>query len=345
MTAFTVTINTVLVNPTLAPLLDAIRAATGREDIDWARQPEPLTGGFWAEMWRVRITGSPELAGDLVARVMPVADVARRETRVQRRLAEDGFPTPMVRLSAGPGPHLDRAWMLMEHASGQTLLADLSGPGALLRLPQLVRSLPDTLADCAAALHGIPPDVVDPELAPCDDTERILARLHGDAAARDDRDLVTLAESLTGSRPAARRLAICHGDLHPFNILARPGAHTVLDWSSTQIADPTYDLAFTHLLLAQPPLAAPAPLRPIIDTAGRGIARRFLKSYERRTGHPVDTARLRWFTRLQSLRILGEVASWSHDDTIDTHRDHPFLALAPALRRIMTADAGSRSPA
>ena len=65
---------------TEALLLEALRAGTGRPDLRYAAPPRRLTGGYWAEMFVVRLSGaSAELGGDLVARISPVAATASRD--------------------------------------------------------------------------------------------------------------------------------------------------------------------------------------------------------------------------------------------------------------------------
>ncbi|MDH3679111.1 MAG: phosphotransferase [Acidimicrobiia bacterium] len=309
-------------------LLEAIRATAEQPTLEWARPAIPLTGGFWAQMWHVRLaTDCPGLGGELVARVMPEPDVAARETAVQAHLARSGYPTPIVRLAAPPGPHLGRAWMLMDHAPGQPLLTGLSGAAALARLPRIARALPDQLAQHAAALH-----VVDP--APlCDaiDGTDLLIPLRERAVAIDRPDLISLADHLDDSRPPPGRVVLCHGDLHPFNILTDPDGDTVLDWSATRIADPAYDIAYTRLLLVHTPLSAPRPLRAAIAAAGRVLAHRFTATYNRTASVPVDPDQLAWYTDLHALRVVTEVASWQANGELAKHPGHPFLTLSPAL--------------
>lgn len=315
-------------------LLAAIRAEAGSPSLEWARAPVPLTGGFWAELWRVELaTDEPVLGGDLVARVMPDPEVAARETAVQAHLAERGYPTPAVRLHGAPGPELDRAWMLMDHARGLPMIDDLSGIGAIARLPRLARAMPDQLARCAAGLHTLDPGPLRSTLLDADP----LPRLHALAGTLDRPDLVAVADWLEHTRPAAGAMVFCHGDLHPFNVLTHTDGDTVLDWSSAIIAEPESDLAFTHLLLANPPLVAPPPLRPAIAAAGRALARRFVRTYERLAGAPVPPDRLGWYVDLHALRVVAEVASWQADDSPDRRPGHPYHLLAPTLSRRLRA--------
>ena len=65
-------------------------------------EPQPLAGGFWASMYRLRLVGQPlGVPSDVVFRIAPDAAMGAKELAVQRTIAEMGFGTPRVRL-AGP---------------------------------------------------------------------------------------------------------------------------------------------------------------------------------------------------------------------------------------------------
>lgn len=323
-------------------LLAAIRTAAGNADLNWASTPQPLTGGFWAQMWQVNLTGHATLTGDLVARVMPEPAIAARETAVQTYLASAGYPTPTVHLAAAPGPDLDQAWMLMDHAPGAPLLTGLAGPSALARLPRTARALPDQLACHAAALHRIDPSPISEHLqhdrTDGDDIDDLLGRVRDQTIAIDRPDLTGAANHLHRHRPPAGVSVICHGDLHPFNVLTHAHGDTVLDWSATRVAHPAYDIAYTQLLLANPPLTAPAPLRPAIGLAGRALAHRFTTTYERHAPQQMQAEHVNWYSQLHALRILTEVGTWHAHDELADHPHHPFLTLAPATT-LLLADA------
>jgi aminoglycoside phosphotransferase (APT) family kinase protein len=268
---------------------------------------------------------------------MPNAEVAARETAVQAHLADAGYPTPKVHLAAGPGTELDQAWMVMDLAPGQPLLAGLSGASALLRLPQIARNLPDTLAQHAATLHGLDPT---PLLSKLTDAPAPLERIHAQAMLTGRSDLESVAAWLDRNRPSAGQPAICHGDLHPFNILTAPTGDTVLDWSTAAIADPAYDMAFTRFLLSHPPLPAPRALRPVIGAAGHQLARRLILSYNRLAAKPLDPAQLDWHTNLHLLRILTEVGSWEAQGETDQHLGHPFLTIVSTVSHRLERSTG-----
>ena len=319
-------------------LLESIRDVSGEKSLTWARPPLRLTGGFWAKMWRIRLhTESALLAGDLVARVMPDPEVAHWETEVQDHLAKHGFPTPAVRLASPPCPQLDRAWILMDLAPGEPLLKDFSGASTIVNLPQFPRSMPDALARNAAALHAINPESLIAKLG----TRDILAELRDQTAEVGRAELIAAADQLAQDRPQEGPIVICHGDLHPFNVLSDPVGDTILDWSTARLTAPEYDLAFTRILFKCLPTPVPQIMAPVMEPAinalGNTVAERFIGTYEQIAPWPVDRDRLSWFTRLHALKILNLVASWyasggPEDDT------HPFLVMSPKLQRYLGLD-------
>jgi aminoglycoside phosphotransferase (APT) family kinase protein len=320
-------------------LLRVVRRAVGDEGVGFVGLPEPLTGGFWARLMTFRLSGAPAAwSGELVARVMPDAATAVKETTFQRAVAAQGYPTPRVLAAGGPEEGIDgQAYMVMELAAGRPLLAGLDGVRALLQLPSLARRLPATLADVLARLHTVEPAPVVAELAATGvrrpDLQSMLVGLEEAAMNLGRADLATAAAWLAAHPPVGDQdVVICHGDMHPFNVLVDDqGAVTVLDWSAAVLAPAGYDLGFTSLLLAEPPLVLPGPLQPVARRAGRALSRRFLRAYERAGAVAVDRDALRWFQGLACLRALVEVAGWVAAGTIDGRAGHPWLLGGDAL--------------
>ena len=84
-------------------LIGVLRDAAGTQDLDYGRRPEPLPGGFWAELMSFSLARPPDgWPAELVARLMPDPGAARKETIVQRAVAAAGFPTPRVRVAGSP---------------------------------------------------------------------------------------------------------------------------------------------------------------------------------------------------------------------------------------------------
>ena len=191
-------------------LLGVLRRVTGDADLAYDGDPVPLTGGFWAELVTFRLADPPaEWGGSLVARVMPDAATAAKETVFQAEVAAEGFATPRVLASGGPTDGVDgRAFMVMTLADGQPLLAGLDGLRALAKLPSLARRLPVTLATVLAELHRLDPTPIEDGLdaagvaRPGLDT--MLDSLRGTSDALERADLAA-ATDVVADPPARRR--------------------------------------------------------------------------------------------------------------------------------------------
>ena len=338
--------NTVTVNSDglTDQLLAVLRSVTGSLSLAYARAPVPLTGGFWAELFAFSLAQPPDgWPHDLVARMMPDAITARRETLIQAAVATAGFPTPVVRAAGGPEDGLGRAFMVMDRAPGAPLLSGLSLTGALGRGPALFGEIPRLLASTMARLHALDPEPVRGQLeaaAAIVSVGSMLAIMRERAAEFGRPDLAQAAQWLIDhpARPAPD--VICHGDLHPFNLLRDGARVTLLDWSTALLAPRSYDVAFTCLALAEPALAAPGWLRSPVRWLGRRIAGRFVRSYQASTGVVIDRADLAWHQAAVCLRALVEVAGWTHSGQREAHAGHPWLATGPAFAARLTAVTG-----
>lgn len=323
-----------------AQLLATLREATADPDLAFDRAPEQLTGGFYAQMLRFRLAGSPEgLDGELVARIVPNQDSGLWEAAIQAYVADHDVPTPHVRLTADASSRLGRFLIVMDHVEGRPPLSGLSFSTLATNLPSLVRRLPDELADMAARLHAIDPAPlvselralpVDVPLTVVDYVERqtLQAKLY-DAA-----ELERVGERLLRTQPPRGTDVVTHGDLHPFNLLETANGTVLLDWTVALVAHPAFTLAFTQLMLSNPPIPLPKAGTVALRWLGRRMARRFLDSYESLTPQlqgPVDAAALAWYRQVHSLRILVEVAGWDAAG----HRPvgHPWILLEPVARR------------
>jgi aminoglycoside phosphotransferase (APT) family kinase protein len=321
-----------------------LRVTAGRPDLEYARPPEALRGGFWAELLSFSLVRPPDRwPAELVARLMPDPRPARKETIVQRAMAAAGYPTPPVRASGGPDDGLGRAFMVMDRAPGRPALAGLDG--GLTRAGVLgVLQAPGLLATAMARLHALDPELVRGELEQVREVPvtvpallAVLARLAGESGRPD---LAGAAGWLADHPPRPAADVICHGDLHPFNLLADGSQVTVLDWSSALLAPRAYDVGFTTLLLREPPLRVPGWQRPLVRWFGRVLARRFLRGYQRRATATVEPGELRWYQAVICLRALVEVGGWVHDGTAGSRGGHPWLVSGPAFARRLTALTG-----
>jgi len=326
-------------------LLTVLRSVTGAPTLTYSRAPVRLTGGFWAELFAFSLAQPPEgWPRDLVVRVMPQADTARKETAIQRSVAASGFPTPVVRAAGGPDDGLGNAYMIMDRAPGTPLLSGLSATGALGRGRALFAEIPRLLAATMARLHALDPEPVRVQLdasgAKIVSVGSLLAVLRQRAAEFGRSDLVRAAQSLADRPAPPGPDVICHGDLHPFNLLRDGSRITLLDWSTAVLAPRSYDVACTFLALSEAALDVPRWLRPPVRWIGRRIAGRFLRSYQRSSGVAIDQAELAWHQAVLSLRALVEMSGWTHAGQEGSHGDHPWLASGPAFAARLTAATG-----
>ena len=315
-------------------------------DTALASEPSPLAGGFWASMYRLRLEGQPlGVPEDVVFRIAPDAAMGAKELAVQLTVAEMGFATPRVRLSGPVDDELGGSWSVMDFAPGVPPLGDLNGIAALRRAPALFARMPKQLAAAMASLHALDPDPVSAAVEETAPTvawrvDQLLKHFEAGAEVLGRSDLVVAVRLLAQRRPPEGTTVICHGDLHPFNLLVDDdGDVTVIDWTAAIRAEPAYDVAFTALLLANPPLDAPGPLGAVIHWVGGRLSRRFVNRY--RTIAPQhDLGNLDWYRALHGARFLIEAASLEAKHGPGSG-GHPFGALIPAATRALTAITGA----
>jgi aminoglycoside phosphotransferase (APT) family kinase protein len=309
---------------------------------------EPLVGGQWATMARARLAGTAgDVPADVVVRVVPDPAMGAKELAVQAAAVSVGIRTPRVHLTGDVGGPLGGAWAVMDFVDGAPMLAGLDGAGAVRQFPALFRHLPRRLADTMASIHRVDPEPVARRVraaAPgvAFTVDEVLAHLEAGAVAEPW--LVGALGRLRAARPSQDGAVLCHGDLHPFNLLAGPGGDlTVLDWTAAAVAPPAYDVALTWLLLGHPPLAAPAALRPAIRGAGALLARRFVAGYRAANpGAPLDA--LGWYAGLHATRILVDLALWRAAGD-SRAAAHPWRLVEPGARRALRRAGGeTRTP-
>jgi len=323
-------------------ILERLRHVPGFEDAALSGEPQPITGGFWATLLLLPLDAAPVPA--VVLRLMPDTPLTAKETAFQREAFRQGFPVPEILLAGDRDAGLGRAYLVMAHIAGAPPLAGLDGVAALRRLPSTARALPQLLGSVMAQLHTLDPA---PFLALRDtgvsvETTDLLDSWTAWADALGRTDVATAAARLSELRPTPAATVVCHGDLHPFNLLVdADGKWTLLDWTAAVIAEPAYDISFTSILLRHPPLAVPRMLQPAIDAAGAYVTRRFQASYQANGQSLPDPARLAWHTALHSVRILLEVEAWRHDGTVADHLGHPWLSIGRTAAAVLSRATGT----
>ena len=288
-------------------LLAYLRAG-GASGTDFAVLPSRMLGGFDTLVYAFALRDPPpELAGPLVLRVYRDAQGpqrARREASLQNGVGALGFPIPRVLLTCADRGVLGGAFLVMQRIPGRVMLDAFFGPRVL--------AMPGLLAALQARLHGLDAEALRRRLD-ADGTAAAelsvsadLAAMQEQAAAAQLAGLAPGLEWLRAHRPAPPvRLAICHGDFHPLNILLEGRRVSgVLDWAWSKIDDPAWDVGATVALMTQGPLALPGVLQGVAAAARRWLVARYLRAYA--AVRPIDLTAVRFYEALRCVGMLLE---------------------------------------
>jgi hypothetical protein len=166
--------------------------------------------------------------------------------------------------------HDGRPGLVLQRLDGVDLLA------LLQKRPWLVRRFSRVLSSAHLAVHRIAAPAGLP------DVRQVL-----DGRIRDAELPVSLRDYALGvldGLPAGDRL--CHGDLHPGNLLLSTGRAEVIDWTAATRGTPESDHARTMLLLrwANPLPSTPLKSRALIAAGRRLLTRGYDRAY--RQGAP-----------------------------------------------------------
>jgi aminoglycoside phosphotransferase (APT) family kinase protein len=132
-------------------------------------------------------------------------------------------------------------------------------------------------------------------------------------------------------KPAFDPAVVCHGDIHPFNMLVTDdGLFTMLDWTNGNLCRREYDVGFTAALLQCAPLEVPGIAERPLGAFTGALARRFVATY--RQSAPINLDVVEWFEILQYGRCLAAVVTAPIDDPI-IGKSHPFRVSAKAMAR------------
>jgi len=166
----------------------------------------------------------------------------------QDAVAREACPVPGVRLLCTDFSVLGGAFTIMDFMPGRPLLLSI--------VPE---AMPGVVAGFQVALHRINPAPLMESFRQCgpgisDCRFRLTTSLVEPRmlAGRYPRLFPPIVGWLVTHFPGdPERLSICHGDLHPLNILVRNDRVTgVVDWTNATVADPMLDIAGTSLILA-----------------------------------------------------------------------------------------------
>jgi thiamine kinase len=212
------------------------------------------------------------------------------EAAALRALDADGYPVPaFVSTTTVDG----RPGLVIGRVDGRNLLDQFG------RRPLSIFATARVLGDLHAAMHrrAAPPEL--PSL-------RDVLRARVDEAGALPHDLRPRVLALLDGLPDGDRL--CHGDLHPGNVLGTADDPVVIDWGDATRGAPAADVARTWVLVR---FGALPPGTPATTRALAGVGRRILLRGHRaayRAAAPLDEALLaRWQVVAAAARLWDPV--------------------------------------
>ena len=290
--------------------LDYLRAKLSAPALRYAEPPAAMHGGHDTQIFAFRLDGAtgapPAWTGPLVLRVLPREHDPRRalrEAAAQNAVADLGYPAPRVLDASADLAPVGGAFLVMARARGRPMFAErrIGFAGALV--------------DIQARLHDLD---AEPFLRAMDGTggrapamlPALLAWLAQRAGGHAHPGLRPGVDWLLAHRPPEpARLAICHGDFHPLNVLMSGREVTaVLDWPNAVVADSAYDVAATKVILAFVPVSlmpVPAPARAVIQVARLVMVKRYTAGMRRR--RPMAPPVLAYYEAVACMRHLVRV--------------------------------------
>lgn len=285
-------------------LITYLKAAYNDFSLAYDLPLTPLKGGIETKTYHFQLKGGQaELNGPLILRLYPEfrgAEDAVWESSVQNALAKKGYPVACAYQVCTDKAILGGAFYLMEYLSGQPLW---EAP---------FDTIPEMLGETHANLHKMDPGpLVKALIEQGFDEKRFQFRT-------DFFNALTIAAKGTefpwtramldwliqNRPPQPERLALCHGDFHPLNILCLNGKVTgVLDWHLS-IADPILDVANTIRLITMVQFFS-IPGAESIDW--ETFIQNYLNAY--RTRLPLDLTHIDYYRVVQNLVFLYDLGN------------------------------------
>jgi aminoglycoside phosphotransferase (APT) family kinase protein len=215
---------------------------------------ELIARGNTSDVWR--------WSDDTVVKVLRPeipAHWAALEYEITRRVREAGLPVPatdgVVEVNGRPG-------VVLEHVAGPSMWSRMKDDPD--EVPRLVEELVDLQEQVLAAgpIEGLP-----------DLAERLHAKI--DEAAQLPADERAEAHHLLAGLPTGT--ALCHGDMHPANVLGSSRGWIIVDWFDAAIGYPLADYARSALLM--PPASAVESANRHLDGATVDLLGRLHDAY------------------------------------------------------------------
>lgn len=209
------------------------------------------------------------------------------EAKIARIVQDAGLPTPRV----GEIVQVNgRRGLVYERVEAGTML------DAIRARPMRAAQLGRALAELHAVTHNQPvPDLP---------SQREELKYSISAAQSLPDDLKQLALRALEALPDGAQL--CHGDLHPGNVLMTARGPLIIDWMTAKRGNPVADVARTYLLLS---MGNPPSMfeRIVVNLIRSRFVAAYLEQYSKL--RPLDQREMRaWFPVLAAARLNENIA-------------------------------------
>ncbi len=258
-----------------------------------------ISDGWECDVYRVDLQGVRDglpVRRDLILRVYlgnGAVPKSRHEFQIMRTLHQAGYPVPRVDALLAEDSPIGQPLVLMERVDGLVL-----GPAMITASDDRERERYfDLFCRLLADLHALDwqPFVSQPEqYRPGDAPSRWVTGMRNLLAPMNATEFDEALDWLDERALLvdSRRLSLVHWDFHPWNVLLRSnGDPAVIDWTTSEVTDPRFDVAWTLLLVQA--------------TRGQMMRDAVLARYERYAGSPV--ADLAFFQAAASLRRVASI--------------------------------------
>lgn len=227
-------------------LLSFLRKELNNKKVDYEIPPSQLQGGYDTSVFKFKLKNvQPSLSRPLVLRVFRKShhpEQAMIESVIHNSLMDQGFLVPYVYYACIDDRYLGNQFLIMDFLIGALLPTVFD------------QNTANVLGKTHAALHNADPSQLSEDMN-AKGFEGIQHRIKWriDHLLKASEYLPWLKEIvlwLIENRPSdCEHPSICHGDFHPYNLLAKGSKVTaILDWSSCSIGDPASDVASTLVI-------------------------------------------------------------------------------------------------
>lgn len=216
-------------------------------------------------------------------------DLMEYEWRISRQVAGLGLPVPAV---YGIEEAEGKRGIVYERVAGPTLT-------------QVIAAKPWRITQAAGQLAALHAEMHRREAPGLPKQKEVLERRIRETSLLSEETKARVIERLN-RLPGEVRL--CHGDLHPENMMMTAQGPVIIDWMTAMSGHPDGDAARTRLVLdyASLPPGMPKPVKLLFTALRRQLCRTYLKEYIRLTGSTMESIEA-WLLPLAAARLVESI--------------------------------------